>query len=109
MFQDTGDVIRSAFDILADPDLSLSSQLEILRLLEAESRRRDELLASQLELQAAETEYLKRKTEALKSGKGLITIQASGVYPELELVLKRIVELAQVQGNAEGLEYLLGV
>jgi hypothetical protein len=45
----------------------------------------------------------------MEAGQGLITITADGVYPELELVLHKIIELAQVQANAEGMEYLLGV
>jgi hypothetical protein len=39
----------------------------------------------------------------------MISIKADGLAPELTLVLHKIVELAQIKANEEGLAFLLGV
>jgi len=106
MFQNTGDVIGDVLDVFMNPDISVSDWLELSRLLQAESRRRDELVAAQIALAAAETKWYQKRSEALGRGDAMIQIKADGVYPELDLVLHEIVRRAQLQANAEGLEFL---
>jgi hypothetical protein len=109
MFEDTGKVLGDIIGAITMQDLDASSWLELSRLMAAESARRDALIASQVKLNDAEAALITKKTSLMEAGQGLITITADGVYPELELVLHKIIELAQVQANAEGMEYLLGV
>jgi hypothetical protein len=77
--------------------------------MEAESARRDLLLIEQQKLTTAQIAYLEARTKAMQSGQGIITIQAEGLEPELEMVLQRIVQMAQIRANEEGLNFLLGV
>ena len=109
MFEDTGKVLGDIIGAITMQDLDASSWLELSRLMAAESARRDALIASQVKLNDAEAALITKKTSLMEAGQGLITITADGVYPELEMVLHRIIELAQVRANAEGMEYLLGV
>jgi len=105
-FANTGDVIGEIVGALNNA--SGYSALVIQQELEAESRRRDELLIMQRELTAAEIAYTEARTARIEQGGGLITIESSGVYPELDLVLQSIIERAQIQANAEGTAFLLG-
>lgn len=105
-FINTGEVLSDMVGALAN--VSGYSALVIIEAIEAESRRRDDLLVLQKELTQAEIDLTNARTAKLESGGGLISIEASGVYPELELVLQRIIELAQVRANAEGIGFLLG-
>ena len=89
-------------------DVDLSQYVDIMNLIKQETERRNELLEMQRNLAEAEIAFLEAKTRAIEAGEGLITISAEGVYPELELVLFKIIELAQIKANEEGLEYLLG-
>jgi len=107
MFENSGEVLVGFASSLAD--LSGYESFKVIEAIEAESKRRDELLALQKELTQAEIDLTRARAERLeKGGGGLIEISASGVYPELEIVLQKIIERAQIQSNAEGLELLLG-
>jgi TP901 family phage tail tape measure protein len=105
-FVNTGDVIQSIFGNLSG--LSASETLAALRQLEEENRRRDSLLTAQLALTNAEIQWLNARNEALERGDAMIRVESSNVYPELDLILQRIIERAQIQANAEGYDYLLG-
>jgi TP901 family phage tail tape measure protein len=105
-FEGTGEVIGDIVGALNDA--SGYAALIIQKELEKESQRRDALLVLQQDLTAAEIALTEARTKKLESGGGLITIEASGVYPELDLVLQAIIERAQIQANAEGTAFLLG-
>ena len=85
------------------------ASLVIIQAIRDESARRDALLQIQLKLIQAEIDLTNAKTKKLQSGGGLINIDVSGVYPELDLVMQTIVQRAQVQANALGTAYLLGI
>lgn len=105
-FANTGDTIAAMVGALNNA--SGYAALTITKALERESERRDELLELQKGLTQAEIDLTKARTAKLEAGGGLIEIQASGVYPELELVLQKIIERAQIAANAEGIGFLLG-
>jgi hypothetical protein len=107
MFENTGSVIVELFGLLEGA--SASTSLEILRYLEAESRRRDELLELEKELAETQIEYLEKRNELMESGGGIVTIQGDNLEPELQLVLARIIELTQIEANEQGLEFLIGI
>jgi TP901 family phage tail tape measure protein len=107
MFNNTGDVLASLADSLGS--LSSLARLEVFELMEEESRRRDALLLEQQKLTEAQIKYLAARTDAMKQGDGIITINATGIEAELDMVLRRIIELAQIRANEEGLNFLLGV
>lgn len=107
MFKNTGDVLSDLAGSLGD--IGAIGRLEIFELMEEESRRRDALLLEQQKLTEAQIKYLDARSKAMAAGQGIITIQADGLAPELELVLHKIIELTQIRANAEGLNFLLGV
>jgi TP901 family phage tail tape measure protein len=107
MFENTGDVLIGLAGAFAD--VGGLARLEIMELMEEESRRRDALLIEQQKLTDAQVKYLDARTKAMQAGDAIITINADGLSAELELVLQRIVELAQIRANEEGLAFLLGV
>jgi hypothetical protein len=107
MFESTGDVLVGLAGALGD--ISSLARLEVFELMKEESARRDLLLAEQQKLTEAQVKYLDARTEAMNKGQGIITVEASGLEVELQLVLQRIVELAQIRANEEGLNFLLGV
>lgn len=74
-----------------------------------ESRRRDEALVLQKALTEAEIENMKARTEAMKSGNALITINGAGLQPQLEAFMFEILKAIQVRANAEGMKFLVGV
>lgn len=107
MFENTGDVLSALAGSLGD--ISGLARLEVFELMEAEARRRDALLVEQQKLTEAQIKYLDARTKAMNQGQGIITIEANGLEPELELVLQKIIQLTQIRANEEGLNFLLGV
>lgn len=104
-FVNTGDVISAMVGSLAD--LTGYEAYKVLDYIEEESRRRDALLAAQLKLTEAEVAWLEAKTNSLERGDAAISVQMEGIYPELELIMWKILERMQLQVNSEGLDLLL--
>ncbi len=106
MFINTGEVISTMFG--AFEHLGPLGRFELMELIEKEIAIRAGLAEQQAQLTAAEIKYLDAKTQALQKGEGFINITMDGVYPELELIMHRLIEQTQIRANAEGLEFLLG-
>ena len=107
MFANTGDTLVGLAGSLSG--LSGLSRLQVFEFMEEESRNRAELLLLEKEMTTAQVALINARTEALKKGGGLITIEANNIEPELQLVLHRILELTQIEANEQGLEFLIGV
>ncbi len=106
-FKGSGELIASLAAGIGD--LSASEFLDVSRWIEEENARRDELLRLQGELTRAQVEFLNEKKKQLQSGGGIVTIRGENLEPELQLVLSRIIELTQIESNAQGLEFLIGL
>jgi DNA-binding protein YbaB len=84
-------------------------------LIEDQLEKENELRAQALELQKetarVQNEYLKTKTEMMKSGKGLmnITIDGSNLEADLRSMTNTLLAYVQMTANQEGLESLLGL
>jgi hypothetical protein len=74
-----------------------------------EGQRRDKAVKIQEDLVGAQTENLKARTEAIKSGQAMIQIDGKGLQPQLEAFMFEILKAIQVRGNAEGAKYLVGI
>ncbi|WP_136247931.1 phage tail tape measure protein [Halomonas borealis] len=108
--QSTGESLTEMFGILGQFDSATSSGFrELYELAEKESQRRDKLIESQSKYLDATTANLKAKTEALRSGDGLIKIDSSGLEPALEMIMWEVLEKVQLRANAEGAEFLVGL
>jgi hypothetical protein len=106
MFANTGETIVGLSESLLSAGVYSS---DVFELMEDENRRRNELLLDQQRLTTAQIQYLEARRVAMQRGDAILTINAEGIQPELELVLRRIIELAQIRANEEGLNFLLGV
>jgi TP901 family phage tail tape measure protein len=73
-----------------------------------QQKQAQQALDDQSRLIDAQIYWMNAKTEALNSGKPMITVNADDLAPELQLVLKSLLEHVQLEANAEGLELLLG-
>jgi TP901 family phage tail tape measure protein len=107
MFLDTGDVISAALGQLSK--LEGLDKYHVEDIIKADLAIRQALAESQIKMNNFQMEYIKARTDAMNRGDGMITINAQGLEPELELVLHKIIELTQIKANEEGLAFLLGV
>ncbi|MFY0992722.1 phage tail tape measure protein [Halomonas sp. C05BenzN] len=107
--EDTGETLRSFYDLLGSGDLSRMQELGLEQEIKRESERRDELMRLQAEQIRAQIDQMRAKTDALRSGDGLIKIDSTGLEPALEMILWEILEKVQLRANAEGAEFLLGI
>lgn len=76
--------------------------------IEKAGKRADELTESQIELNNAQIRQMDARTESLRSGNNGLTIKGDGLEVELRMFMKKILESIQVEGNLQGLEFLLG-
>ncbi len=107
-WKSTGEVLSSAFGVLADVSPGSPAFYAIKTALEEELKIRKAIAESTIALNAAEIEHIKARTDSLNRGDALITITTSGLEPALEQVLYSIVQKAQVKASAEGFSALLG-
>lgn len=73
-----------------------------------QQKQAQQALDDQSRLIDAQIYWMNAKTEALNSGKPMITVNADDLAPELQLVLRSLLEHLQLEANSEGLELLLG-
>jgi TP901 family phage tail tape measure protein len=72
-----------------------------------QQRQAQQALDDQSRLIDAQVNQMNARTQALLSGGGLININADNLAPELQMVLRSLLEHIQIEANAEGLELLL--
>ena len=111
----TGDVIGESIGALAsiiDQPFGgrFSEQFSVFRdQIEAENRLRERSFDLQRDLTQAQIENLQARSESLRRGDALITIQGDGLEPELKSFMFAVLRAIQVEANAEFSEFLLGV
>ena len=64
---------------------------------------------NQSKLIDAQVEELKARSQALRSGQSLITIDGGGLQPELEAFMFRILQAVQMRANSQASALLLGI
>jgi len=72
-----------------------------------QQRQAQQALDDQSRLIDAQVNQMNARTQALLNGGGLININADNLAPELQMVLRSLLEHIQIEANAEGLELLL--
>ena len=105
--QSTASLIGDLFGIFSDADRP--DQLAILRQIDIENKRREAELKIQEELVRAQIRNLEAKTDALRNGDGLITIQADGLEVELEQFMMAVLRRIQIKASDDQALYLLGL
>lgn len=104
-----GETISSLWGTLAGGDLSFRQQWSLEDQLDEENRIRQEAFDLQKRLTESQIRQMDAKTKALKEGDGLIKIDSTGLEPALETVMWQIIEKVQIQANADGAEFLVGI
>ena len=107
--ESTGDTIASLAGNLSGA--SLSEKYNIQDYIEREYKFREQEfeLQKQLAQSTMSLNTAKRKFFAGEGGTATISIESSGVYPELELVLESLIRKSQIKANALGLAALIGL
>ncbi len=104
----TGDLLGSLFGAF-NTATSNWDKAKIEDQIALENKRRQDALELQKKLAEAEIERIQAQTESLNRGDALIKIEGSGLKPELEAFMWKILSLIRVRANAEFSQYLLGV
>jgi TP901 family phage tail tape measure protein len=103
----TGTLLGSLFGDLTGADFHARATIE--RQIDLENQRRQEALDIQKNLAEAEIQRINAQTDALNRGDALIRIDGTGLKPELEAFMWKILEAIQVRANAKFQDYLLGL
>jgi hypothetical protein len=104
----TGDLLGSLFgNLIGTDDPFKSSKIE--SQIELENERRQKALDIQRQLAEAEIERIQAQTRALDRGDAIIKIDGTGLEPELEAFMWKILKKIRVMANAESSDYLLGI
>ena len=106
MFQNTGDQLDSLFSVYAGT--SGIKALNVSDWIEAESKRRDDLLKLETKLVESEIALQDAKTSAIERGDSLITVTADGLEPEIEAFVWKILERIQIKAAEDDAALLLG-
>jgi hypothetical protein len=104
----TGDLLGSLFGSLIDAD-SLSDKWAIEEQIEKENELRKQSFDLQKQLAEAEIARIEAQIRAMERGDAAIQIDGTGLEPELEAFMWRILKKIRVRANAEFEDYLLGM
>ena len=69
----------------------------------------DEAFRLEKQLVAEQIKLMKTKDELMKSGKGLIKIDSTGLEPALEMIMWQILQKVQLKANEDSASFLLGI
>lgn len=111
--ESTGSLISSLFGnlqaFMGSDVNSTQARWQIQEQLERENELRSRQVQLQEEMIQAIIREKDTRRETLKRGDAMITIDTTGLEPDLERVLFAIIQRAQIQANEEGVEALLGI
>lgn len=105
MFEGTGNSISDLMKLFTG-DTTIAQDNAIYRAIAEEQDYRKELLDEQKSLNKAQIEYMKARTDRLKSGDAIIKINGDGLSPHLEMIMWEVFEAIQIRATQEGLGYL---
>lgn len=89
--------------------LDTGARWDFMDILENNQKQQDKILDSQIKLNDAQAEYLKRKAESLRNGDGLIKIDTTGLEPALDILFWAVIDKVKMKTTEEYAEYLLGI
>lgn len=103
----TGELLGGLFEQMSGAD-SQMDKWKIEDQIDKENELRKKTFELQEKLTESQIEYNNAKTERMKDGESMVTVQAEGITPALEMVFHEILKMCQLSANAEGLDLLLG-
>ena len=106
MFADTGKTITGLFNEW-DSDASFSEVWAIQSALREEAETRKQMAKTQEKLANAQIKYMNAKTNRIKSGDAMITVNGDGLQPHLEMIMWELLKVIQIRMSEEGVDSLL--
>jgi TP901 family phage tail tape measure protein len=103
---ETSDNIGTLFGLLGDAG-SFSDRWAIQDQLEKENDIRDQAAKDQHKLNELQIEQMELRNDQIRTGGSLITVQADGLKPHLELIFSEILEEVQVRLVESQADFLL--
>jgi TP901 family phage tail tape measure protein len=104
----TENLISQSLSTLGDFD-TIQQKWAAGDILREEQDLREKSVASQIELNKAQVDYMNARTEAINSGDIAIEVSADGLEPTLEMIMWQILEKVQLRANASSADFLLGI
>lgn len=104
----TGDVLGTLFQSLTDAN-TWYEKSKIAEQIDLENSRREDALELQEKLVEAEIKRIEAQTERLTKDDAMIKIDATGLEPEIEAFMWKILGKIQTRANASMQDYLLGI
>ncbi len=89
--------------------LNETDKSKVFEMIEEQIRMQQEALEMEAKLVDAQIKYMETKSDAIKSGEGLIQITSDGLEPALEKIMWEILKKVQLRVNEESAEFLLGL
>lgn len=108
-FEASSRLVGELFRILAAPATDWPVMRAIQAQLEIENQIRRDTVDTQRRLAEEQIRLLVARRESLQRGDALIKVEATGLEPELEAFMWKILKRVQTRVNREGLSLLLGV
>jgi TP901 family phage tail tape measure protein len=105
--ESTGETILGLFGELDGK--TTTEKWKIEAAIEKELAMRQRAADMQEALTLRQIEYMDAKNRLLQQGQAAIKVEVDGVYPELDVILMKLIERAQIKASEEGLESLLGL
>lgn len=107
--ESTGDTLLGLFGALDKSDLGLQQVWALQDAIEQEIKNRQIEFELQKKLTEAQIALAEKKAALLAQGEPLITVQADGLKPHLEMILWEILEQIQIKASETYDEFLLGI
>jgi len=107
----TSDAAASMFDSLLSniEKLGFVDKWQAWEVVQRQLDMEQQALDLQARLTEAQIEYMRRKSDALANGDGLIKISSDGLEPALEMIMWEIIQKVQLRVTEESAEFLLGL
>lgn len=105
--ESSGDVLVAMFDKFGD--LTALQQLTLEDYIDRELAIQQQLVDAQTALIESQIAINEEQLESIKRGESLITIDGTGLEPELEAFMIKILENIQIQAQVEGQDFLVGI
>lgn len=102
----TSSATTELFSLLADPNLSLRDKFDIQTAAEKQLELQEQSLEQQGKLIEAEVALMNERTRMLRNGGSMINLNADNLAPELQLVLRSLIDHIRLEAVEQGLEIL---
>ena len=113
-FNSINETISSAGGLIADlyaamGDADIGRQIDIENQIDDEFEMRKESFELQKKLTEEQIKAIEARRKLYESGDALVTVQADGLKPALDMIFHEVLEMTQTRATADGIDLLLGI